>query len=443
MHDSSDEPAPLTRRALLTSTVAGAVSTTLLSTSAVAQPAELPTTSRELWQWVRVQPVADSREAWLNTASIGPTLRVSMASEYRAREIQSGELPSFASGERWNQETLRLATRFALFAGCDADEVVFTRGAGEGLSFVANGLDLAAGDEVLTTSQEHPSALSPWLFQARRRGIVIKQIDLPRNATTTAQLLQAVTAGLTERTRVLAFSHVQYADGTVLPVKELCQLARERKVISVVDGAQAFGMLSYQLRDLGCDFYSACFHKWLGGSHGSGMLYVRREMLERIWPTQPRGIDTSPPVITPTKAIGYEATPAAIHRFGNIVPLLWPALRGSESALDLHDQVNRARIEARIRELVIYARLRLQQLKGVELLTPGAPGLWGGILSFQLPGRAPADVVNALARINRVHLAALTWPSVNDGALRLSLHMFNSHDELERMMQGLLQLPKL
>src|SRR5699024_7029016 len=149
-----------------------------------------------------------------------PTLRVSMASEYRAREIQSNELPSFASGDRWNQETSRLATRFALFAGCDADEVAFTRGTGEGLSFVANGLDLASGDEVLTTSQEHPAALAPWLFQARRRGIVVKQVDLPHNANSAAQWIQAITAGLTDRTRVLAFSHVQYSDGAVLPVKE-------------------------------------------------------------------------------------------------------------------------------------------------------------------------------------------------------------------------------
>ena len=443
MNDSNDEPTRLSRRSLITSAVAGSLSTSLLGQGALAQPAEAPTTSRELWQWVRVQPVADSREAWMNTASIGPTLRVSMASEYRAREIQSNELPSFANGERWNQETLRLATRFALFAGCDADDIVFTRGAGEALSFVANGLDLASGDEVLTTSQEHPAALAPWLFQARRRGIVVKQIDPPRNASSAAQWLEAVSAALTDRTRVLAFSHVQYGDGAVLPVKELCQLARERNVISVVDGAQAFGMLSYQLRDLGCDFYALCFHKWLGGSHGSGMLYVRREMLDRIWPSEPRGIDASPPVITPTKARGYEATPASIHKFGNIVPLLWPALRGSEAALDLHDQVNRARIEARVRELVIYARLRLQQLNGCELLTPGAPGLWGGILTFRLAGRVQSNVVSALARINRVHFAALNWPDASVGSLRLSLHMFNSHDEIERMMQGLTQLPKV
>src|SRR5262245_51733982 len=115
MHDSS-----FSRRDLLTTAIAGAIGTSALvgASDAIAQPFELPTTSRELWQWVGTQPVADARDAWLDTASAGATLRSSMASEYRAREIQSGELPSFASGARWPIESARLATRFAAFAGC-------------------------------------------------------------------------------------------------------------------------------------------------------------------------------------------------------------------------------------------------------------------------------------------------------------------------------------
>lgn len=441
MHDSPAGKFPsLSRRDLLTTAVAGALGSTL-SSDAVAQPFQLPPTSRELWQWVRTQPMLDLRDAWMNTASAGPTLRVSMASEYRAREIQSLELPGFANG-RWSAETTRLANRFAAFVGCDADEIVFTRGAGEGLSFVATGLDLASGDEIVTTTREHPAALSPWLFQMRRRGIVVKQVDLPPAPNTSAEVLQRIAAAVTERTRVLAFSHVQYADGTVMPVQELCQLARQRNIVSVVDGAQALGMVSFQLRGLGCDFYAATFHKWLGGSHGTGLLYVRREMLDHLWPAEPRGIDASPPVVTPTPSAGNDDVPAALHKLGNIVPTLWPALRGSEAALDLHDQVNRARIEARIRELVLYARMRLQQLGGIEMLTPAAPGMWGGILAFRLPGRIATDVVTALARVNRVHLSSLRWPP-GDDALRLSLHMFNSHDEVERLIQGVLQLPKL
>ena len=255
----------------------------------------MPTTSRELWQWVRTQPMLDLQTAYFDVASGGPTLRAAMAAEYRAREVQSIALASAAA--RWTEETKRLATRFAAFLGCDPDEVHFTRGAGEALGLVIAGLDLAAGDEVITTTREHPAALSPWLVQARRRDVVVKQIELPTPMTGPEQALGLFAGAVTERTKVLAFSHVQYDDGSVLPVKELCAFARQRGILTVVDGAQALGMMEFALRDLGCDFYATCCHKWLGGSHGTGVLYVRREMLDRLWPIEPRGLDSVPPVI--------------------------------------------------------------------------------------------------------------------------------------------------
>lgn len=435
----------MSRRDLLSRSLQASLGAACLATADAAiaqQGAELPTSSRELWQWVRLQPVADSRLAWFDAAGGCSTLRASMATEYRAREQQSMELASRAASGYWAAESERLATRFAAFAGCDPDEIAFTRGAGEALSTVAAGLDLASGDEVITTQQEHPAALSPWLFQARRRGIVVKQVALPVPLLGPEQALGLLAGAVTDRTKVIAFSHVQYTDGALLPVREICQLARQRNIATVVDGAQAFGMLEFALRDLGCDFYAAGFHKWLAGNHGTGMLYVRREMLDRIWPLEPRGIDAYPPIPTPTIALGQDATPAALHKLGNIVPHLWPALRGAETALDFQEQVRRVRIEARIRELAIYARLRLQQLSGIQLLTPGRPGLWAGILTFRAPGKRAADIADVLARNNRIYVRVLDWPRdgaspEEEGALRLSLHIFNSHDDVEQLLQGL------
>jgi selenocysteine lyase/cysteine desulfurase len=120
-----------------------------------------------------------------------------------------------------------------------------------------------------------------------------------------------------------------------------------------------------------------------------------------------------------------------------VVPYLWPALRGSEAALDLQAQLNRARIEARVRELAIYARLRLQQLKKVELLTPGRPGLWAAILSLRVPGRSATELADALVRNHRVYVRRLDWPKSEEGALRVSMHIFNSHDDVERLLTGL------
>jgi isopenicillin-N epimerase len=429
----------LSRRDLLTAGagVAAAVALQPANAQTVAPVQIMPTSSRELWQWVRTQPMLDLQSSYLDVASGGPTLRASMAAEYRAREVQSLGLADAA--ERWTDETKRLATRFATFLGCESDELQFTRGAGEALGQAIAGLDLAAGDEVITTTREHPAALSPWLVLARRREVIVKQIELPTPLTGPEQALGLIAGAVTDRTKVLAFSHVQYDDGAVLPVKDLCAFARQRGILTVVDGAQALGMLEFAARDLGCDLYATCCHKWLGGSHGTGALYVRREILDRLWPTEPRGLDSVPPVFTPTDADGNTDVPAALHKLGSIVPYSWPALRGVEAAMEFQQQVGRSKIEARIRELAIYARLRLQQLTGIELLTPARPGLWAGILSFRVPGKTAADIAAAVERTHRVHVRAIRWPNSAEGALRLSLHVFNTHDDVEKLIQGLQQ----
>jgi len=433
----SASPARLTRRELIAGGAGMATLFAATSPSAQSRLPGMPTSSREMWSWVRTQGVFDLRLAFLDMAGGGPTLRAAMAAEYRAREEQSFGVAN-ASLDRWATESARLATRFAGFLGCTPDELAFTRGTGEALGMVAAGLDLAGGDEILTTTREHPAALSPWLVLAKRRGVVVRQVALPSPLESPEQALELLGAAMTEHTRVLAFPHLDYADGTVLPVRQLCTLARERNIISVVDGAQALGMLDFQLRDLGCDFYAASFHKWMNGSHGTGMLFAHRPALDRLWAIEPRGIDV-PPIPTPTISAGQAGVPAALHKLGNIVPLSWPALRGTEVALDFQQQILRSRIESRVRELAIYARMRLQQLPGVEILTPARPGMWGGILSFRLPSRPAADMAAHLAHGFRVYVRDLQWAQRTDGALRVSLHIFNSHDDIEKLLQGMQQ----
>ncbi|HEX2494274.1 MAG TPA: aminotransferase class V-fold PLP-dependent enzyme [Steroidobacter sp.] len=396
----------------------------------------IPTSSRELWRWVRTQPVLDSQVAYLDAASAGPTLRAAMAAEYRARDAQSFSIAAFTS-DQWLSETNRIAARVAAFVGCEADEVQITSGAGEAVGLVAAGLDLAPGDEIITTTREHPAAISPWLVLARRRGVSIKQIELPTPLSGPEQLLGLFAGAIGERTKAFMFSHINYTDGVVMPVRELCDFARQKGVISIIDGAQSLGMIDFAMRDLNCDFYATCFHKWLGGSHGTGMLFVRRDKLDVLWPAAPRGMDASPPMFTPTEDFGHAGAPAALHKLGNLVPHVWPALRGVEAAMELQQQIGRARIEARVRELAVYARLRLQQLQGVELLTPARPGLWAGILAFRSGAKQAAEVVASLARNQRVFVRQLVWPGSDNGAVRLSLHVFNTHDEIDRLIQGL------
>jgi selenocysteine lyase/cysteine desulfurase len=383
--------------------------------------AELPTSSKELWPWVRVQQVLDPSVAYFDHATIGPSLRLALVAEYRARESQSMNLDQQARGA--DAATAREAcTRFARFLGCDPEELAFTHGAGESLSIIASGLKLASGDEVVTTTQEHPAGLNPWLAQAGRRGVAIKQVALPAGLSGPEDYLGRIAGAVTDRTRVIAFCHVQHTDGALLPVADLCRFARQRGIVSVVDGAQALGMLDFDLRELECDFYASNFHKWFGGTHGTGLLYGRREMLKELAPLEVR-----------------QPTPAdapAMQRFGTLLPYSWPAIRGSEAALDFHQSVGRDRLQGRVRELAIYARLRLQQLPDIEFLTPNRPGLWGGILTMRFAAKSAVALVGSLAA-ERIIARAVSWPGLDGDALRISTHAANTHDEIERLFQAL------
>src|ERR1700723_1184532 len=141
------------------------------------------------------------------------------------------------------------------------------------------------GDEVLMTDQEHPGGEQPWNLRAKRYGIVVKKITLPKPVPNAATVLNLFSDAITPRTRVMFFSHITTVTGVVLPAKELCALARLKQIVSAVDGAHATGMMQINLHDIGCDMYSSSPHKWLQAPKGSGYLYVRPEVVNYLWNT--------------------------------------------------------------------------------------------------------------------------------------------------------------
>ena len=150
------------------------------------------------------------------------------------------------------------------------------------MSFVANGLDLDPGDEVLLSFHEHPGGLQPWRLAAARRGVVVKELPFPIPTSDPSDIVGLFEAAITPRTKVISVSHVTFATGCMLPVRELAALARPRGIVTVVDGAHAIGMLHLDMHDLGMDCYASSPYKWMGAPVGSGFLYMRRDVQDRI-----------------------------------------------------------------------------------------------------------------------------------------------------------------
>ncbi len=419
---------------------AGAGAAALATAGELKAQGSLPTSSRQLWALARLQPVLDTDLAWLDTARGAPSLRSVLIEEYRHREALSRDRERFMREQGAADSVRQLLTSIGQFMGTDAESIALLSGATEALSTVAAGIDLAADDEILTTANEHPASVSPWLLAAKRRGVKLVQIQLPYPVTAPEQFTEAFKAALTPRTRVMSFSHVQYTDGCVLPVQELCALARANNVLSIVDGAQAIGMLATSLQTWGADFYVGSFYKWLNGPAGVGLLALSPAARFRLWPLIVAGRDdwdSAPASGSPSSAPDtHAAWPMALRKFSAAFIPLAPLALSILPAMAFQQEIGRERVMARIRELAWYLRLELQRLPGIEILTPAHPSLWAGIVSFRLPGIDGAALAKELAQRDRV-VVSFVPQAAGPGALRACPHIYNDLSDIERLVASL------
>jgi isopenicillin-N epimerase len=403
--------------------------------------AELPVSSRELWGWVRAQQVLEPQLTYLDTATFGPALRSALVAEYRDQEVFNSDAESYRRSNFSVQAVTALADRVATLINADTREVAITRGATEALNAIANGIDLQAGDEVVLTSHAHPASLAPWQLRAARQGVVIKQVPLPSPLEDGAQALGLIASVVTDRTRVIACSHLQHTDGAVLPVRDICTFARQRNILSVIDGAQAVGCIDVDTHGIDCDFYAGSLHKWFNGPAALGLLYVRHDRLDSLWPLQVN----SSLGWRPDESSNIEVDEVAEQR--RRWPLTWrkyswdtrwwgPQLKALDAAFEFRSLLSAGRIESRIRELAIYARLRLQEINDLELLTPPQPGMWAGIITFRLKRGSAIELAQRLTRNDRIVVSAIQHPVMQSGALRASFHIYNSHDDVDRLVNG-------
>jgi isopenicillin-N epimerase len=268
-----------------------------LSAAVTAAPAPLPeaalrNSSPEAY-WKRIRDDQFLLPGWrcfMNNGSLGITPKpiVAAIATYLERAAALTQTPDLQEEDypRWGYETLdKYRTELAQFFGCKKDELALMHNATEAMSTIAAGLDLKSGDEVLITDQEHPSGRGGWFLRQQRHGVVVREVKIAQPAKNEDELVDTVISAIGPRTKVLSFSGILTTTGLIMPVKRICAAARSKGVITVVDGAHMHGQIPVNMNDLGCDFMAGSPHKWMFAPAGCGLLYVREEMLDRLWPT--------------------------------------------------------------------------------------------------------------------------------------------------------------
>jgi selenocysteine lyase/cysteine desulfurase len=369
------------------------------------------------WAEVRKQFLIPADEIYLNNGTVGsspaPVLRAifdGYASTEKMDQQDPEDYPIWGYAS-WNEFRDPLAG----FVGCHRDEIALLRNATEANSYIANGLDLKAGDEVLMTDQEHPGGEHPWNLKAKRYGIVVKKITLPRPVRDATQALNLFNDAITPRTRVIFFSHITTFSGVVLPAKEICALARSKGILSAVDGAHVPGMMRLSISELVCDMYSASPHKWLQAPKGSGFLYVRDEVIDRLWNT----------IVTE----GWNDVKLRAERFQRIGSSNVPALWGLRASIKLANDIGFDRIERRHRQLADYM-LEEMKKRGADSWTSPDPALRCAIVTVNVPPVPRMDLENWMWKTHKIRIRG-----AEPNKLRLSTPYYLQKKEIERFLE--------
>ncbi|MCL1893066.1 MAG: aminotransferase class V-fold PLP-dependent enzyme [Holophagaceae bacterium] len=319
----------------------------------------------------------------------------------------------------------KMRTRLGNLFGADPSEISLTQNATMGINFIANGLDWQPGDEVIQTDQEHPGARCPWEVLVERRGIVLKQVHLPIPLSTPEEIINRIESAITARTKMLSIPHITSGLGTVLPVKELCALARARGVYSLVDGAQVPGHIMLSLDDIVADAYSASLHKWLFAPAGLGFLHIKREFAKKIWPTQA------------SEAWRDSDSGFRFQQRGTGNPSILHAL---DTALDIFEEVGQQNWCRRVKNLGDKLRHDLQEipaLKGkLRFNSSLHPELCAGITSVEYNNISSPNVVRNLWDNYKIRVRDVGDPY----GLRISTAAYTQESEINNLVLKLGEL---
>jgi isopenicillin-N epimerase len=371
------------------------------------------------WEEIRKLYDFEDRFIMMNNGTLGPMPKSVFNTLMRYFRVQVSNpydgynhLPTF-------RESVR--AKLAAFVNASPGEIALTTNTTEGLNFVINGLDLEAGDEVLITNLEHPGHLGPWRLKEKRTGIKIKEVPLSPTTKAVDEIVGAFAAAITPRTRIISISHTVFITGLIMPLKELSQLAHDKGLLILADSAHGIGMLDLDMKALGIDFFASSPYKWLGAPTGVGLLYVRKEVLDKVHPT--------------VVSSGWDSNPDAskLDPAGQRSDAILFAL---DAALNFNTRIGRSRIERRIKVLAGRLKQEVAKIPGIKVHTPVDPYLSAGLTAFSLGGDLESKLVDYLREKYNLVIRTAGSPEAGTYGVRVSTPIYVSTKEVDMVVEG-------
>jgi selenocysteine lyase/cysteine desulfurase len=373
------------------------------------------------WDAVRQYFLFEDKLIMMNNGTVGPMPKPvfnTLMRYFRTQVSNPFDVYNFLPAKK---EEVR--TKLAQFINASPDEVSLTSNTTEGLNFVINGLDLKGGDEVLVSSMEHPGSINPWRLKAKRYGVVIKEVPLGLPPKSTEEIVKAFAAAVTPRTKIISLGHTVYISGLISPIKELSKMAHDKGLLLMADSAHGLGMISLNMKELGCDFFASSPYKWLGAPTGIGLLYVRKEAQDKLWPT--------------VVSSGWDTT-ASARKYDPQGQRADAMIYALGEAIEFIDHIGKVKVEKRIKTLAAYLKQGLAKIPGVKINTPLDPYLSAGLTAFSAEGVENSKIVDYVR--DKYNLVVRTIGSKEMAAVRVSTPIYISFKEVDMLLEAVNQL---
>ncbi|MGD9588645.1 MAG: aminotransferase class V-fold PLP-dependent enzyme [Pyrinomonadaceae bacterium] len=369
------------------------------------------------WDRIADAFLLDKRNLNLNSGWTSPSPRLVTEAYRRYRRLEDATAYTMWQTLAPQAETIRAG--LAELFGCDAGEIAITRNASESLQILLFGIDLRPGDELIATTQDYPRMLTALRQRELREGPKLKLVKIPLVPRSPSEIVEAIESAITPKTRLILISHEIYCTGQIMPVREICRMARGRGIEVVVDGAHSFAQLDFKRDDLECDLFGSSLHKWMYAPKGAGLLYVKKEKIRSVWALM-ASEDKNRHDIRKFEEIGTHSSATRLS---------------IGEALLFHEAVGARRKEERLRFLTTYWMDRLRGVDRITFNTPQDPKLYCAIGNFSIEGVDPAKVTDYLMSRHRIIAAPIVHGDFS--GVRITPNIFTRLSDLDRFADAI------
>ncbi|MEQ1623679.1 MAG: aminotransferase class V-fold PLP-dependent enzyme [Sediminibacterium sp.] len=375
----------------------------------------------DYWSVIQQAYTVNSNFVNLNNGGVSPSPRVVQEAVERYNQL-TNQGPSYYMWRILDQGREPLRYKLAEMAGCSTEEIAINRNATEALNTVIFGLDLKAGDEVIGTKQDYPNMIQAWKQREMREGIVYKQLNFQFPIENDAEIVKAFENAITPKTKIIHITHIINWIGQILPARKIADMAKSHGIEVIVDGAHSFGLLDYAIPDLNCDYFGTSLHKFLSAPIGSGMLWIKKEKIGKIWPLlcngDPKGTD--------------------IRKFETLGTRSFPIEQGIGEAVNFQMAIGGKRKEDRIRYLKNYWAKKVAEVPKVKIHTSFKPEYACAICGVSIDGMTPGDLDSALFNTYKIHTVGIVWENIS--CVRITPHVYTRIQDLDKLVKAITEL---